>query len=120
MQKKEIEKFYNKKAKFVYKNNYSKDNLKKLFKEKYDLIPILRKNKTVFDITYWSREFDKEIKPKKLNVNQKHENFHEAEELYQKCWGRVFDTKNDLDQVLNKEGILVMLNEDEVKNVKKN
>ena len=28
-----IEKFYNKKAKFVYKNNYSKDNLKKLFEE---------------------------------------------------------------------------------------
>jgi dTDP-glucose pyrophosphorylase len=64
-----VEKFYNRKAKFVYKNNYSKDDLKKLFKEKYDLIPILRKNKTVFDITYWSREFDKKIKPKKLNAH---------------------------------------------------
>ena len=63
-----IEKYYNKKAKFVYKNNYSKDNLKKLFKEKYDLVPILKKNKTVIDITYWSKEFSEKIKPKKLDV----------------------------------------------------
>jgi len=74
------------------------------------------KNQDVFK----RHKLRKLINPKKLNVNQKHENFHKAEEIYQDCWMEIFNAKSDLEQLLNRENILEMVDEDEVKNVKKN
>tara|TARA_R100000458_G_C8277541_1_gene253102 strand:+ start:1579 stop:2058 length:480 start_codon:yes stop_codon:yes gene_type:complete len=74
------------------------------------------KNQDVFT----KHKLRKLIKPNKLNLNQKHEKFHYAEERYQDCWEEIFNAQSDLEQLLNRENILDMVDEDEVKNVKKN
>tara|TARA_R100001244_G_scaffold60232_1_gene50792 strand:+ start:241 stop:723 length:483 start_codon:yes stop_codon:yes gene_type:complete len=74
------------------------------------------KNQDVFK----SEKLRKIIKPKKLSLNKKHEQFHDAEKIYQDCWEEIHNTKSDLEQLLDKERILSMVDEDQVKNVKKN
>ena len=74
------------------------------------------KNQDVFK----SEKLRKIIKPKKLSLNKKHAQFHDAEKIYQDCWEEIHNTKSDLEQLLDKERILSMVDEDEVKNVKKN
>jgi dTDP-glucose pyrophosphorylase len=64
-----ISNFYNKKAKFLFKNSYTKDKLKQLFKNNhYDLIPILNKDKTVSDVAFWNKELKSKTKYKKFDV----------------------------------------------------
>ena len=60
----------------------------------------------------------KKYKPEKLSMAEKHEQFHKAEELWGDCWCKVNDADMALRQVLDKEDILDMLTEDEVKNIK--
>ena len=59
------------------------------------------------------------IKPRKLNVNEKHERFHKAEEKYQDCWMAMHSADSGLRQLLDHESILAMLNESELQNVKR-
>ena len=59
------------------------------------------------------------IKPRKLNVNQKHEQFHGAEKIYQDCWMEIHCAESGLRQLLDHESILAMLDESELQNVKR-
>ena len=59
------------------------------------------------------------IKPRKLNVNEKHERFHKAEEKYQDCWMTMHSADSGLRQLLDHESILAMLDESELQNVKR-
>ena len=64
-----IEKAFNKKAYYVYKNNFDKDQIKKVFlKEKYDLIPILNEDNSVSQIIGWDEVFAKKQKNKELDI----------------------------------------------------
>ena len=59
------------------------------------------------------------IKPRKLNVNEKHEQFHKAEEKYQDCWMIMHSADSALRQLLDKEDVLHMVSEDELQKVQK-
>ena len=67
---KKISTIYNKNAKFVFNNNYSKEKIKNLLKnESYTIVPILNKDKTVFDVTHREKVFEKnKLKHNKLNA----------------------------------------------------
>ena len=67
-----------------------------------------------------TKHLRKKYKPEKLSMADRHEQFHEAQKLWGDCWCMANDTDMALRQVLDKENILEMLDEDEVKNVKKN
>ena len=50
-----INSIFNKKGKFIYKKDVTKEKLKKIFlKQNYDILPILNNKKIVEDVTYWS------------------------------------------------------------------
>ena len=58
-----INSIFNKKGKFVYKKDVTKEKLKKIFlKQNYDIMPILNNRNIVEDVTYWSKIFDPNIK----------------------------------------------------------
>jgi len=55
---KSIKKFYNKKPKFIYEDRFNIKNIRKDFiKERYELIPIVSKNKKVKKIITWDEAF---------------------------------------------------------------
>ena len=59
------------------------------------------------------------IKPRKLNVNEKHERFHEAEKKYQDCWMKMHNADSALRQLLDTKDVLDMVSEDELQKVQK-
>ena len=63
--------FYNKNSKFFFRNKYSKEKIKNLLKNKnYDIIPILNKDRTIFDIIYKDKTFENnKIKKKKIECS---------------------------------------------------
>ena len=62
-----INSIFNKKGKFIYKKDVTKEKLKKIFlKQNYDILPILNNKKIVEDVTYWSKIFNPNIK----NINK--------------------------------------------------
>ena len=68
---KSIKNYYNKNPQFVYQNEYNLKELKNEFlKGKYDLIPIVSKEKKVIDIITWDQAFKKEISQKNI-LNKK-------------------------------------------------
>lgn len=68
---KSIKNYYNKSPKFVYQNKFNLKDLKNEFlKEKYDLIPVISKNKKVINIISWDQAFKKEFN-NKSNLNKK-------------------------------------------------
>ena len=56
-----------------------------------------------------SEQLRKIIKPRKLNVNEKHEQFHKAEQKYQDCWMIMHSADSALRQLLDKEDVLHMV-----------
>ena len=73
------------------------------------------KNQDVFK----SEKLRKIIKPKKLSLNQKHEQFHKAEEKYQDCWVIIHSADSALRQLLDTKDVLDMVSEDELQKVQK-
>ena len=62
-----INSIFNKKGKFIYKKDLTKEKLKKIFlKQNYDILPILNNKKIVEDVTYWSKIFNPDTK----NINK--------------------------------------------------
>ena len=59
------------------------------------------------------------IKPRKLNVNEKHERFHKAEEKYQDCWMTMHSADSALRQLLDTKDVLDMVDEDQLQKVQK-
>ena len=59
------------------------------------------------------------IKPRKLNVNEKHERFHKAEEKYQDCWVIMHSADSALRQLLDTKDVLDMVSEAELQKVQK-
>ena len=56
---KSIKKYYNKNPKFIYHNEYFLKDVKNEFlREKYELIPIVTKNKKVINIITWDQAFE--------------------------------------------------------------
>jgi dTDP-glucose pyrophosphorylase/CBS domain-containing protein len=68
-----IDNFYNKNPKFVFKNQYNiKDLRKEFLKDRYELIPVVDKNKKIVDVISWDQAFKKDtIQKKKLKGNIK-------------------------------------------------
>ncbi len=68
---KSIKGFYNKNPRFAYENNYDLKDLKNDFlKKKYELIPIITKDKKVVDIITWDQAFKKNSSHNSL-INKK-------------------------------------------------
>lgn len=56
---KSIKKYYNKKPKFIYRDQYFPDDVKNEFlKGKYELIPIVSKSRKVIDVITWDQAFE--------------------------------------------------------------
>ena len=66
-----IDKIYNKNPTHLIKENFSKEQVKKIFsKKKFDLIPIVNKSKIVVNYITWSQFInDQNIRPKRQNIN---------------------------------------------------
>lgn len=65
-----ISNIFNKKPTFVIKDKYDLEEIKKIFlKQKYDLLPIVDKNKKVIDYLTWSKVLSKNNKKKYIKNN---------------------------------------------------
>ena len=66
-----------------------------------------------------TKHLRKKYKPEKLSMADRHEQFHEAQKLWGDCWVAANDTDMTLRQIVNPDGILHMLSEDEIEDITK-